>query len=230
MKPPGPRDVDPAVQALAVTTAPAALADGADDRARGAPRAAADAALHRADRAMSRCADGDHQAFEELYEVLAPRLGAYLLRNLRSAAWAEDLLQETFIRMHCARAGFRRGAPVLPWAFAIARGVLIDAIRRDRRRPGDGAADEAGEELATSAEPETLAARRQLRERLAREIARLPEKLREAFSLIKLDELSESDAAAVLGTTRATVKLRVFRAKRKLRLALGAELANEEGV
>jgi RNA polymerase sigma-70 factor (ECF subfamily) len=221
MKPPGARDVDPAVQALAITTAPGALAEGRVEPARGA---------HRADQAMSRCADGENQAFDELYELLAPRLGAYLLRNLRSAAWAEDLLQETFIRMHCARASFRRGAPVLPWAFAIARGVLIDAIRRDRRRPGDGATDEAGEELATSAEPETLAARRQLRERLGREIARLPEKLREAFSLIKLDELSESDAAAVLGTTRATVKLRVFRAKRKLRLALGEELANEEMV
>src|SRR5260370_6889043 len=95
--------------------------------------------------AMDRYADGDDAAFSELYDILAPRLFGYLLRQTRNNARAEDLVQQTFLQMHCARGKFIRGADVVPWAFAIARRLMIDGFRRSRPEgsptlPADAAA------------------------------------------------------------------------------------------
>src|SRR5262245_7518273 len=79
--------------------------------------------------AMDRYADGDVSAFDVLYDELAPRLRAMLRRKGCDSALTEDLIQQTFLRLHCARAHYRRGQEVVPWAFAIARRLLIDAWR-----------------------------------------------------------------------------------------------------
>ncbi len=81
--------------------------------------------------AMDRYAQGDDAAFSELYDALAPRLYGYLLRQTRNNARAEDLTQQTFLQMHCARGRFVRGADVVPWAFAIARRLLGAPPGRD---------------------------------------------------------------------------------------------------
>src|SRR5258708_5498548 len=85
-----------------------------------------------ADGAMDRYASGDVEAFSVLYDLLAPRLYGFLLRQTRNPARAEDLVQQTLLQMHCARGRFIRGAPVTPWAFAIARRLLIDDVRRNK--------------------------------------------------------------------------------------------------
>lgn len=76
---------------------------------------------------MARYAEGDNAAFEEVYRDVAPRLRAFLLR--RSPEQADDILQQTFLAIHRGRATFLPGAPVMPWAFAIARRRLIDSAR-----------------------------------------------------------------------------------------------------
>ena len=76
-----------------------------------------------ADSAMDRYASsGDAAAFSELYDLLAPRLCGYLLRQTRDRVLTEDLLQQTMLQIHHARGRFIRGARVVPWAFAIAPG------------------------------------------------------------------------------------------------------------
>lgn len=81
--------------------------------------------------AMDRYADGDASAVGEVYERLAPRLRAFFLRRTGDCGAADDLVQETFVRVHLARESFVRGADVVPWAFAIARRLLIDRRRLD---------------------------------------------------------------------------------------------------
>jgi RNA polymerase sigma-70 factor (ECF subfamily) len=76
----------------------------------------------------------DDAAFDALYDALAPRLHGFLIRQLRDRTHAEDLLQHTMLQIHCARASYVSGAPVVPWAFAIARNLLVDAHRRRRTR------------------------------------------------------------------------------------------------
>src|SRR5271166_2600793 len=136
-----------------------------------------DAWKQAASAAMDRYACGEDAAFSELYDLLAPRLSAFLLRRTRDAAHTEDLLQQTFLQMHCARSHFGTGADVTPWAYAIARRLFIDAFRKSGRetlRPS-AEADEDSEGISPDASPETSVGRRQLAQRVEEELARLPE-------------------------------------------------------
>ena len=81
---------------------------------------------------MERYARGDEAAFGELYDAIAPRLLGFLRKATRDAFAAEDLMQLTLLHMHRARGSFIPGAPVLPWAFAIARRLMTDHARRRR--------------------------------------------------------------------------------------------------
>ena len=63
---------------------------------------------------MDRYAQGDSAAFGIVYDLLAPRLFAFLIRQTRSRAAAEDLVQQTFLQIHCARASYIGGADVTP--------------------------------------------------------------------------------------------------------------------
>ena len=171
--------------------------------------------------AMDRYATGDGAAFATLHRALHPRLYAYLVRMSGSSVTADDLAQETFLRMHRARSSFAAGGAVLPWAYAIARNVYLDHGRAPRHRkterlpsdPGSMPADGSG-----SAESAAIAA--EAARTVERVLARLPQTQRDAFVLLRYEGLSVQDAAAVLGATATAVKLRAFRAYEALRAEL----------
>jgi RNA polymerase sigma-70 factor (ECF subfamily) len=179
--------------------------------------------------AMDRYALGDDAAFSELYDLLAPRLSSFLLRRTRDVAWTEDLVQQTFLQMHCARSHFDQGASVTPWAFAIARRLLIDGLRKGGRDrfPSELEDDEGRETPAPGSSPDELAARRRLARRMNEELARVSESDRTAFELVKCDGLTMAEAAEILGVTANAVKLRAFRAYEALRATLGDEVRKE---
>jgi len=170
------------------------------------------------DLAMERYARGDEAAFGELYDAIAPRLYAFLLRQTRSEAAAKDVLQQTMLKIHLARGTFKKNTAVLPWAYAIARRLWIDSTRRVKR---EAPLDETREDAADDPSPDDQAYAGELAARLQRELAKLPENQRVAFQLVKQEELSIAEAAAVLGTTESAVKLRAHRAYQTLREALG---------
>src|SRR5438552_12647848 len=82
---------------------------------------------------MARYCDGDAHAFRELYAQVAPRLLGYLIKMARVRAVAEDLLQQTFLKVHRARTAYVRGADPLPWIYAIAHRTFIDETRKTKR-------------------------------------------------------------------------------------------------
>jgi RNA polymerase sigma-70 factor (ECF subfamily) len=183
--------------------------------------------VDRANAAMERYACGDDLAFSELYDSLAPRLRRYLVRASGDPSWADDLLQQTMLQIHRARGRFIVGAEVLPWAFAIARRLLIDGLRRRRNERRTISLETGGHEASPV---EVVAVQHGADEhidgqRLARaleaELARLPESHRAAFELLKNEGLSVREAAGVLGATPTAVKLRAHRAYAALRAALG---------
>lgn len=180
------------------------------------------------DMAMARYAAGDDAAFGCVYDELAPRLYGYLLRQTRDSARSEDLVQQTFLQMHRARGTFVHGAEVLPWAFAIARRLMIDGFRRGRREVLD-AGEQRDERPALDAAADDLVQAQQLATRIRLELSRLPETQRVAFELVKEEGLSLAEAAQVLGTTVAAVKLRAHRAYEALRSVLGDVLSKEGG-
>jgi RNA polymerase sigma-70 factor (ECF subfamily) len=181
-----------------------------------------------ADRAMERYAAGDDEAFGLVYDALAPRLYGYLLRQTRDRARAEDLLQQTLLHIHRARDRFIPGAELTPWAFAIARRLLVDTVRRGKREvlTDDGEPD-AGPSRWPPADDLVHAS--ELAVRVERVLARLPTSQRVAFELVKDEGLSLAEAAAVLGTTVAAVKLRAHRAYLALRGELGEVVGGLEG-
>jgi RNA polymerase sigma-70 factor (ECF subfamily) len=181
-----------------------------------------------ADAAMERYANGDECAFAELYDAIAPRLLGFLRKATRDHVAAEDLMQQTFLQLHRARGSFVRGAPVMPWAVAIAKRLMIDGARRRRielslftEAPNDDDCITPERMVATAAD-EILHARR-LERRMRRRIDALPENQRTAYQLVKQDGLSLKRAAEVLGTSITAVKLRTHRAYQALRAALGEE-------
>src|SRR5215470_2198974 len=146
--------------------------------------------LDGADGAMERYARGDEAAFGELYDAIAPRLLGFLHKATRDAFAAEDLMQQTLLHMHRARGSFISGAPVLPWAFAIARRLMTDRARRRRveqrlfaEAPADDDRMAHEPTAATETADEVLHAQR-LAWRLEQRMDALPELQRTAYRLL----------------------------------------------
>lgn len=174
--------------------------------------------------AMNRYATGEASAFAILHKGLYPRLYAFLLRLGKSEAIADDLVQETFLRMHRARATFAPHAAVIPWAYAIARNVHIDHTRAQKHRKTERLPSDPGPDSAFRVDQnaERAAMTAQSMQAVSRVLARIPEAQRDAFILIRYEGLSVDEAAAVLGATPSAVKLRAFRAYEAIREELSS--------
>ena len=172
--------------------------------------------------AMNRYADGDATAFEDLYDQLAPRLIGFLFRLTGDRGTAEDLVQQTFLQIHDSRSRFTPGADVHPWAMAIARRLFIDMVRRVKSRRTDLVASDIleGVPAVAAASPKDWAIARETEAAIDSALTELTSREREAFKLVKEEGLSLADAAAVLGTTVAAVKLRTHRAYGHVRKSL----------
>lgn len=178
------------------------------------------AVVRLADAAMDRYACGDDDAFGEVYDEVAPRLRAFLLRQTRNAHRTDDLLQQTFLQIHAARSSFQSGAAVTPWAFAIARRLLIDGLRRTRNECSYQEDSEEHQQRSRDLLPDEVVQTKQAATLLASVLARIPEGQRLAFELLKYDGLTLAEAAEVLGTTVNAVKLRAHKTYEALRAAL----------
>jgi RNA polymerase sigma-70 factor (ECF subfamily) len=176
--------------------------------------------LAAADRAMDRYAEGDERAFSEVFAGVGGRLQRFLRRLTGSEELARDLLQETLLRIHQARGAFRRGSPVLPWAYTIARNVFLDSARARRRAPPLLPVDDASFEPAVGAQAESEVAARQAARVVDRTLRDMSPARREAFVLLRFEGLSVADAAQVLGISDNAVKLRAFQAYEAIRDAL----------
>lgn len=183
---------------------------------------------------MARYGAGEEAVFDELYTMLAPRIYRFCLRLTLRPSEADDCFQETFLRLHRARATYMPGSNALYWTFAIARSVYLSRLRYWRRRPerlGD-VHDVAEQDAllptdATSPESETLAAH--MLDIVTDELGKMSEKNRSAYVLLKEENLSVRDAAMLLGTTTDVVKQRAHRAYEQLRAALDAAGWREYG-
>ncbi len=169
---------------------------------------------------MERCATGDDRAFDELYRRGAQRVRGFLVRLSGNASLADDLTQETFVRIHRARGSFAVGAAALPWMFAIARNAFLDHARRENVRRSSSARIAQPREAAKDTHGDEVFSAQEMLGIVRDTLERLPMLQRDAFVLIRFEGLSVSEAAQVLGATEAAVKVRAFRAYEALRAAL----------
>lgn len=157
---------------------------------------------------------GDSAAFESLFRRYQRDVFRWILRIVRDHAIAEDLTIETFFRIHRARERFDATREFAPWARRIATRAALDWIRA--QRPEHGMPDDffAAVPSASAADPVVSG---EVRHHVAAALALLPPKLRIAAVLALIEERPQKEIADALGITVAAVKLRVFRATRKLR-------------
>jgi len=181
---------------------------------------------------MDRFAAGDDGALGEVYDLAAPAVMTFLMGLTRDRQLAEDLTQETFLRIHRARGLFHPGAPVLPWAYTIARRLFLDDVRTRRAArvvPHAPPAGRDGEDppaldiAAGGPSAEELFADKELSRALDQALQKLPEAQASAFRLLKGEGLSVAEVATIMGTTRGAVKLRAHRAYEALRGFLRAD-------
>ena len=185
--------------------------------------------------AMDRYADGDASAFPILYDAIAPRIEGLVRRRTRDASRVDDIVQQTFERIHRARGTFIRGSDVLSWAFKIARNLCLDLGAQGwRERPADGRDGEAGADpiagaVAEVVDAERIATARETLGRLVRAFRALPERQQLALELVRVEGFSMAVAAENLGVTLPSLKMSVFRGAAALRDAV-LEAAQPRGV
>jgi RNA polymerase sigma-70 factor, ECF subfamily len=179
-----------------------------------------------ADEAMVRYAGGDASAFPVLYDALAPRIAGLVRRRIRDRSRIDDVVQQTFERIHRARGTFIRGSDVLSWAFKIARNLCLDLGAQGWREhlvERDDASDPLAQAVAEIVDPERAAIARETAGRLVRAFRSLPVHQQLALELVRVEGFTMPAAAENLGVTLASVKMSVFRGAAALRAALGRE-------
>lgn len=160
---------------------------------------------------------GDLAELTPLFERHSQRLFGFLRGLVGSASLAEDLVQETFLRILRHRRSYRSGRAFLPWLLRIARNAAWAHLKRRARMPSA--------ELPEVADAGSLEQRQLERERanrLTRALRRLPDQEREVLLLSYFEGLRHREIAELVGSTPGAVKLRVHRAKKTLRRHLGA--------
>jgi RNA polymerase sigma-70 factor (ECF subfamily) len=174
---------------------------------------------------MGRYVDGDAQALRELYRQCAPRLLSHLITMVRDRATAEDVLQQTFVKVHHTRARYIRGADPIPWLSSIAHRTCLDELRRRRRSrirlaTTDAPLPEPVVELTGSPPDADLGMPEHTFASCVRAISALPAAQRRAIELTKLEGRSTAEAAAIEGTTVGNLRVRVHRGYLALRTLL----------
>ncbi len=157
---------------------------------------------------------GDTSAATALVHSVSPRLYRFFLMQEASRREADDLLQETWLRIHKVRHTYRPGEPSLAWFYAIARNVRVDQYRKSIRTTARE--QELHEDTSTTDTAVTAMQRLRLDELLAT----LSSGEREVVLMLKADGLSLEEAARATSSTVGSVKQKAHRAYKKLRAAL----------
>ncbi len=181
---------------------------------------------------MERFRRGDRAALDELVERHHASLVRYFFHQSRSRETAEDLAQETWVRVIRHRADYRPTARFPTYLFSIARNLWIDRYRSQKAAPPTVSADrelggeeEGGATLGSflpsrEPEPSERASVHEEAERVRAAVERLPPGLRDVFDLGEVQGLRYQDVAGILDIPVGTVKSRMHAAVQRLREAL----------
>lgn len=163
---------------------------------------------------VRRVAQGDRDAFRTLVDCHQGPLGAYAQRMLNDRSRAEDVVQETLLRLWSQARRFRpERARLTTWLHNIAHNLCIDVLRRESRlQPEEH--DEAPADIATPDEVRDGERREVL---LHRAIAALPERQRSALVLCHYQGLSNRQAAEILDVRVEALESLLARARRTLK-------------
>ncbi len=191
-------------------------------------------AMHVEEDLLRRCARGEAAAYRDLIDRLEKPLINFILRFVGERHVAEDLFQETFVRVVRTLGEFRPQASLSTWIYTIARNLALDHLktkRRHREMPLDAAAtEERGKVIyfkdvlrSGGAEPGARAESSEDERRVVEALAGLTPAKREALVLRMYAGLSYAEVARIVKAPIGTVKFRIHEALHDLMKKLGGE-------
>ncbi|MFH2048960.1 MAG: sigma-70 family RNA polymerase sigma factor [bacterium] len=178
-------------------------------------------------RLMKSIQNGDMVAFNELVERYKNRLMNVIGRMLSSPDEAEDIVQETFVRVYQHRQSFNFKHCFSTWIYTIGLNLARNELRKRKRFKHYDIDEMQGNEAEFAIDPKLPS---QLPQVLAKAIEELPEKYRVAFMLRDIQELPYEEVAKVLDIPLGTVKSRVNRARMMLREKLQPRLESHNAL
>ena len=158
--------------------------------------------------------DARRQRFEAAYRELYAPICGYALRRVSEPEDAAEVISETFATLWRRFDRAPQGEELRPWLFGVARRLIANQRRGQHRRSA------LSERLAANLDPVATAHADEAPSELARAFASLSDSDRELLSLVAWEGLTREELAVALGTNRAAVRLRLHRARRRLRDSL----------
>ena len=172
---------------------------------------------------IARIAGGDRLAMQVLFARHHVRVYRFVLRLVRNDATAEDLISEVFLDVWRQAGKFEGRSAVTTWMLSIARFKALSSLRR---RPDEELDEETAERIVDQADdPETALAKKDKGAVLRECLTRLTAEHREVIDLVYYHEKSVEEVAEIVGIPEATVKTRMFYARKKM-----SELLKEQGI
>jgi RNA polymerase sigma-70 factor (ECF subfamily) len=163
---------------------------------------------------IGRIATGDRLAMQVLFARHHVRVYRFVLRLVRNEATAEDLISEVFLDVWRQAGKFEGRSQVSTWLLSIARFKALSAMRKRTDQELD---DETAEAVVdNSDDPEVSLAKKDKGEVLRQCLTALSPEHREIIDLVYYHEKSVDEVAAIVGIPEATVKTRMFYARKKL--------------
>ncbi len=169
-------------------------------------------------------------AFQDVVSDLAQPLLRYLERYVGDRAVAEDLSQETLMRMHKGFDSFAGRSSIKTWAFSIANRVAADCLRHPDQRLRIVELDEVAEPIDPDIAVDERMIVGEMNECIRSVIDSLPDTYRAALILHDLEGLSAEQTALICGCSVATAKIRIHRARLRLKgwLTKGCEFYRDQ--
>jgi RNA polymerase sigma-70 factor (ECF subfamily) len=165
---------------------------------------------------FAKVAADDDQAFALFVERYKGRLYNFIVRIIAEKETAEDILQDTFLRVYNQRKNYSPDFALSTWVYTIALNLVRSELRKRKLRKYlslDFLKEESDVELADNVNPEPG----RLKPLMDKAIASLPEEYRTAFILCDIDRLPYNEIAEIMRVPVGTVKSRINRARSMLR-------------
>ena len=178
--------------------------------------------------------EGDRRAFDEIVARYKGRLYSFILRMVKDPTTADELTQETLIRVFIHAEKYREIARFSTWIFTIATNLVRNTMRKRSRRPRLLSLNPAPEENEAiidppdpTADPSRGIEGEELGDLIAQATSKIPEKYRIPFLLREVEELTYEEIQQVTGLKLGTVRSRINRARNKFRQLIKPMLKNE---
>ncbi len=167
---------------------------------------------------IARCREGDLEAFGQIYARYERSVYRYAYHMLGDPDEADDMMQDTFVKAYRTLPGFRSECSLQTWLLKVTGNLCRDRLKTRARRGELALFSDNRIDMPDLSErgtdPAKLLERKDLHATLYRVLAALPQAHRELIALRDIEGLSYQQIAAVLGCSVASVKLRLFRARR----------------